>query len=294
MENNQVVEFERALLGSFLVNEKLFHGFKGRLEAEDFYDKKNGIIFDAISKIYDKGFEDIELKPIVEELKRANQLEAIGGAEYLAELMNQPALESNAQKYAQEIAAKADLRRIKQKLQKTLTDIDGAKASADDILGKVEQEILNTARGNEVKEFVDSASAIAQTIADIERRANGDTVSGVTVDLPSLDKLTGGFQRGDLIILAARPSMGKTALALNMATNASKRNNVAFFSLEMPLVQIMNRVLGSTAFIDGHKFREPRLLTENETKKISFAKEQIEKMNLYIDDTAGIKLSELV
>lgn len=208
--------------------------------------------------------------------------------------MDSPALDSNAAKYAEEIVAKANLRTIREQLQKTITEIDSAKADPQDVTAKLEQQILNTARGTEVKEFTDSATAIAQTIADIERRSNGETMSGITVDLPSLDKITGGFQRGDLIILAARPSMGKTALALNMAVNASKRYNVAFFSLEMPLVSIMNRVLGSTAFIDGHKFREPRLLTETESKKIAFAKEQIEKMNLYIDDTAGIKLSELV
>lgn len=295
MENNQVVELEKALIGAILVNEKAFHNVKGRLAADDFFDNKNKIIFQAISNVYDKGFEDIELAPIVNELLKNKQLDQIGGEEYLAVLMNQPGLESNITKYMQEISSKADLRRVKDRLSKIQKELEtSTNANADDVLERLEVEVLNTTRGTDVKEFVDAKTGINETIADLERKAAGEQVSGITVDLPSLDKMTGGFQKGDLIILAARPSMGKTALALNMAANASKRNNVAFFSLEMPMVQLYNRILSATAFIDGNKFRESKLLTDNEWKKITFAKEQIEKMNLYIDDTAGIKLSELV
>ena len=292
-KQNNVIELERALLGAILVNEKLFHNVKGRITAEEFFNDKNAMIFTAITELYDKGYEDVEVRPILNRLEEKGQLEKVG-AEYIASLIESPGLPSNVTNYMKEISDKASLRNLRGRIDVMQKELAHPDVDASAVLEKLENDIIGTNRGTEIKEFIDSKTAIAQTIEAIERRAAGEGVSGVAVDFPSLDKITGGFQKGDLIILAARPSMGKTALALNMAANAAKTNNVAFYSLEMPTQQLYTRILSFTAYIDGNKLRDARNLTENEIKKMYLAKDKIENMKLFIDDTSGIKLSELV
>lgn len=295
MENSiHAIELEKALLGAILVNEKLFHNIKGRITPQEFYDKKNAQLFAVILEIYDNGYEDIEVAPIVNRLKEKGLLEKIGGEEYIASLIKNPGFASNATNYMKEISDKAAVRDLKVRLAGMQKDLEKTDVDPSAVLDKFETDVLSTNRGTEVKEFIDSKTAIDQTIEALEKRAAGEGVSGVSVDLPSLDAITGGFQKGDLIILAARPSMGKTALALNMAASASKTHNVAFYSLEMPTNQLYNRILSFTAFIDGDKLRDSKNITDNEWRKIYLAKDKIENMNLFIDDTSGIKLSELV
>lgn len=262
---NNVIDLERALLGAILVDESLFHNITGRLEPADFSDDKNAILFETISNVYGKGFEDIELPPIINELKRTNNFEKIGGEQFLAELMQQPALSSNVQKYMEEIYLAADHRRFKGKVEalKAKLEKEGV-AGSEAAREQFENEALSAARGTSIKEFTNAKDGVANAIKDLERTASGDVAKGVAVDLPSLDEKTGGFQKGDLIILAARPSMGKTALALNMAANAARTKNVAFFSLEMPIAQLYNRIISFTAFVDGNKFRNSKNLTDNE------------------------------
>lgn len=265
MENSiHAIELEKALLGAILVNEKLFHNIKGRITPQEFYDKKNAQLFAVILEIYDNGYEDIEVAPIVNRLKEKGLLEKIGGEEYIASLIKNPGFASNATNYMKEISDKAAVRDLKVRLAGMQKDLEKTDVDPSAVLDKFETDVLSTNRGTEVKEFIDSKTAIDQTIEALEKRAAGEGVSGVSVDLPSLDAITGGFQKGDLIILAARPSMGKTALALNMAASASKTHNVAFYSLEMPTNQLYNRILSFTAFIDGDKLRDSKNITDNE------------------------------
>lgn len=291
--SNTVVEIEKSLLGAILVHEKLFYSIKGRMNAKDFFDKKNQIIFAAVEEIYDKGIEDIELPPIIEQLKKTNNLTKIGGENYLGMLMNNAGLQSNATKYMMEIIQKAELRNVKILLQSVSKEVDSA-TSAENILEILEQKVINSARGIQIKEFVNSKDGVENAVKALEARALGENISGISTGYAHLDKITGGFQNGDLIILAARPSMGKTALALNLATNIARKKNVAFFSLEMPIIQLWNRILSSKAYIHGNKIKSGQNLTAEENEKIYFAKEKLAKLNLFIDDTAGIKLPELV
>ena len=293
-ENAHAIEIERALLGAILVNEKSFHNIKGRLTADEFYDIKNSLIFQAIQDCFDAGYEEVEISPILSKLREEGNLEKAGGEVYIAELVKNAGLDANLGRYMKEISDKATLREIKEKSSKFLGELDDPAVDAAKVIDKFELDVLSTVRGEEVKEFMDSKNSIEATIKALEQRAAGENISGIPVEFPSLDNITGGFQRGDLIILAARPSMGKTALALNMAANASKKYKVAFFSLEMPTVQLYNRILSSTAFVNGSKLRDAKYLSENEWRKIYLAKDKLSKRTLFVDETAGIKLSELV
>ena len=288
-------DYETGLLGLILIHKNVFHTLKGKLHAQDFDDNRHKMILNAISTVYDKGFEDIEINPIVDQLKLDKNLNKIGGVDYLAYLMERPALKSNADKYIKIISERSDLKNVKKRIKKLSNDIENnVSESAESILEKVEIDILESIRGTKIREFIDSKTAIDLTIKKIEDRASGKEVSGIAVEYPSIDKITGGFQNGDLIIIAARPSMGKTAFALNMTANAASKKSVAFFSLEMSFDQIYNRIIGFTAYIDQGKLRDSKYLSKSEWNKIHASKPRIEKMKLFIDDTAGIKLSELV
>ena len=296
MIDKSVVNLENALLGAILVDENLFNlKIKGRLVANDFLDKNNQVLFKAISEIHEKGFDQIEIPALMQTLELNKEIEKIGGENYIAKLMSQPALNTNVDNYIQEIASQSNLREIKVKFNQVKKELDQKNAgSAEEVLEKFENDFLGMARGTKIKDFINSKSGVNVAIKNIEKKAAGEIVSGVPVDLPSIDKMTGGFQNGDLVIIAARPSMGKTALALNMAVNAATKKNVAFFSLEMSSIQLFNRILSFTAFIDGNKIRESSKLSDNEWKKIYLAKEKISKLNLFVDETSGIKLSELI
>ena len=288
-------EYEVGLLGLMLVDENAFHTIKGQIKTSDFQDRRHQIIFNTISKVYDKGFEEIEITPITDQLKKDKNFEKVGGLDYLALLMERPTLKTNVNKYIKIISERNNLKLFLERLKKLTTEIENAKLEkTDEILSKIEGDLLELIRGTKIKEFMDSKTAIDKAIKKIEDRASGKIVSGIAVGLPSLDRITGGMQNGDLIIIAARPSMGKTAFALNIASYASQKKNVALFSLEMPFEQIYNRIISFTAFVDQSKLRESQYLTKDEWNKIHASKSQIEKMNLFIDDTAGIKLSELV
>lgn len=290
---NNVIELERALLGAILINEKLFYKVKGQLDPQDFFDTKHELIFGAINQVYDQGIEDIELAPIVQHLSSQKKLAKAGGENYLAALIKEAGLASNIHKYIQAIAEKADLRKVKILLEKAKQKADKS-TSAEDILDIIEQQVLNNARQTKIKEFVDAKTGIEEAIKALESRINGDNISGISTGFAQLDEITSGFQKGDLVILAARPSMGKTALALNLAANIARKNSVAFFSLEMPLIQLWNRILSAASYIPGNKIKDGKNLTSQETEKIYLAKDKLAQLNLYIDDTAGIKLPELV
>ena len=293
MDNHQSVKLERALLGLILVNASSINKIRGYIVSADFFDKKNIIVFQTFMDIIDEGNE-IETTLVIHKLEKNEQLKAIGGDTYIMDLIESAGMESNIPKYIKEIADKAQLRKVKLVVKELQQEIDKSSADASDILEKVEQGILTATRDVKQKDFQDAESVVDNSLKKIEERAAQDGISGLPTEIPSLDVITSGLQKGDLIIVAARPSMGKTAFALNLAANIAKQSNVAFFSLEMPAEQLMNRILSFTGFIDGNKLKDSNKLTSDDWKKLYVASSKAKKLNLYIDDSAGVKLSELV
>lgn len=289
-----VVEYENSLLGAILVEPEKFEKIKGLIVAKDFYDVRNQIVFQAIDDISEQGFALIEPTPIIKLLKNENNLEKIGGPHYLDHLISEAGLHQNIPNYIENIIEKARMRDVIAELDYIKKEIDGKHLSADDVLEHVESNIIANSRDSKVTDFKDAKSIIDDVLKEIELKLSGKITSGIPTEFTQLDKATGGLHKGDFIIIAARPSMGKTAFALNLAANISKTKHVGIFSIEMSSKQLMNRILGFTGFIPTSKIQKPEYLSDSENRKLSIATDKLEKYNLYIDDTPGIKLAEIV
>ena len=291
--SHSVVEIEQSLLGLILINKKAILKVRGLLVSNDFFDKRNRIIFQSLNNLLDKNSE-IELPLLIADINKNNLLKEAGGVEYISSLVAAAGLFANVDSYIREIADKSQLRKVRNVITTLDKEIDKNDADAEIILEKVEQEILSATRDVQSKDFRTSEDIINAAIKDIEQRATSKGLTGIPSEYPSLDKITSGFQKGDLIILAARPSMGKTAFALNLAVNAAKLKNVAVFSLEMPSEQLFKRILGFTSFVDGYKITNPSMMDKDDFNKVYAAEEKIKNLKIFVDDSPGLKLAELL
>ena len=293
MNNHNTVELERALLGLLIVERQSIGNVINYLEPIDFFDMNNRIVYEAIIDISNNDM-DVEVATLVASLKKVGKLEKIGGINFISSLVNEAGLSANLSKFVKEISEKSQLRKVDGVLSNLSSEIKKSDVSAEEILEKVEQEILSTTRAVQTSDFEYSSDIVDQAIISIRDKASHDGISGLPSEYPSLDDMTSGFQKGDLIILAARPSMGKTAFALNLAANVSRDATVAIFSLEMPAIQLMNRIISFTGFIEGDKIREPNKMNDSDWTKFHQGSDQVKEMNIYVDDSAGLRLAELV
>uniref|UniRef100_A0A2C9KWB4 DNA 5'-3' helicase n=1 Tax=Biomphalaria glabrata TaxID=6526 RepID=A0A2C9KWB4_BIOGL len=242
MENKIVhasPELERAVLGHVITTKSL-NGVFGYLNPSDFTDKRNEIIYQALTEIQ-QGFAEnhLELVALISHLKDKKLLEKAGGHEYIASLIEEAALPANITKFIKTIEDKARLRKFTKDLEHIQLRLQNPSVTPDQMVDTVENQVLSSIRDVEIKGFEDSNSISTRVYSIIEKKAAGQAPSGIKTEFSDLDELTGGFQKGDLIILAARPSMGKTALALNLMANVAHRGEaVAFYSVEMGADQI--------------------------------------------------------
>lgn len=299
MENNKIIhaspELERAVLGH-VIYAKSLSGVSGYLTPEDFSDKRNEIIYRALSELQ-QGFADnhLEMVALISHLKDKKLLNQAGGHEYIASLLEEAALPANVSKFIKAIEDKARLRKLSSDIEDIKTKLANPSVTPDQMIETVETQVLTSIRDVEIKGFEPSTVIADRAHQNIEKKASGNILSGVKTEFKDLDNLTGGFQKGDLVILAARPSMGKTALALNMMANIAQRGDVvAFYSVEMPADQIFNRLFAMKGLIDASKLRDPKFMSPTDWKKLDIAREQTSKFKLFIDDTAGIKLMDLI
>lgn len=286
------VEYERSLLGTILVEHSMIDKVKGYISPNDFYDERNKVTFQAIEDLSDQGFS-IETTPILKLLENEGNT-GIVNDEYLSLLISEAGLPQNISKYMETIVEKSKMRDVIVELDALKSEIDKKHLSADDVLEQVEMNIISNARDSKVTEFKDAKTIVQEVLKEIDLKLSGKMASGIPTEFTKLDKTTGGLHKGDFIIVAARPSMGKTAFALNLAANVSKKKHVGIFSIEMSSTQLMNRVIGFTGFLSSSKIQKPEYMTDSEKKKLSIATDKVEKLKLYIDDTPGIKLAELV
>lgn len=294
MENNHsVIDIEKSLLGLILIEKKAIVKVRGLLVPADFFDKRNAIIFQSFNNLLDQNSE-IELPLLLADINKNNLMSQAGGIDYISSLVSEAGLFANIDSYVKAIADKSQLRKVQNVLKGLNKEVDKNDADAEILLEKVEQEILSATRDVQSKDFRTSKDVISSAIFDIEQRSTSKGLTGIPSEYPSLDKITSGFQNGDLIILAARPSMGKTAFALNLAANAAKAHKVAVFSLEMPSEQLFKRILGFTSFVDGYKITNPSLMGKDDFNKIYAAEERIKDLEIFVDDSPGLKLSELM
>jgi len=294
---------EKAVLGAMILDPDAILAVSGKLLPEHFYKPRHQQIYTAIVDLHERGIS-VDFTTLADELRRRNQLEAVGGPGYLASLVEVVFTPQNAEDHARIILGKHRLREIVRVTQEIHEQAMREDDDPDNLLAQAEQQIFNLSQGRESADFVEIGPLTIDTMTEIEdRRQRGGVTRGVATGFPVLDEWTGGFQPSDLLILAARPSIGKTALALNMALNvgAGLRNTtihpenarpVAIFSLEMSAAQVNMRMLSTISKVSMHKMRTG-MLNERDRKSLHAIARQLHEIPIYIDDTPSISILEL-
>ena len=292
MPNN--LEAEESVLGACFLSKYALEKASENLGPESFYSEKNAKIFSAMIALTEEK-TPLDITTITTYLKNKNELSAIGGVEYLTEVLNFVPTASNVDYYIKIVDETAILR----KLIETATNIAETGYQSDetvnDLLDNAEKKILNIVKRRKTSEFKTIKEVLTKTQSDLERLSeNKNEITGLATGWYDFDKITAGLHENEFIIIAARPAMGKTAFALNLATHVAmtQKKSVAIFNMEMSAEQLAMRILSSLGKIEGSKLRTGSLLNED-WKKIYGAISQLEDTNLVIDDTAGITIGEI-
>ena len=292
MPNDQ--DAEQSVLGACFLWPYALEKAIENLTPESFYNEKNAKIFSAMTEL-NESKTPIDITTITSELKRKNELNEVGGVEYLTEVVNFVPTASNVDYYIQTVEETALLR----SLIITATDIasEGYRTdeTVNEILDNSEKKILNIVKNRKSSEFRSIKDVLAKTQNDLERLSeNKGEITGIATGWYEFDRLTTGLHPNELIIIAARPAMGKTAFALNLATHAAMEQDksVAVFNLEMSAEQLALRIISSLGQLEGFKLRTGNLMN-NDWKRINEAISRLSKTNLVIDDTPGITIGEI-
>ncbi|WP_137596756.1 replicative DNA helicase [Paucilactobacillus kaifaensis] len=290
----QNIEAEKAVLGAaFLSGDALVEAME-YVQPEDFYRRAHQIIFQKMVDLNDQD-KPIDALTMREQLDKTNQLEDIGGFSYIVELAEAVPTAANVIYYAKIVQEKSVLR----KLISTATDIVTRSYTGEeevpDLLDEAERSILNVAETRNQDGFKEIKDVLKEAFEEIDRLSQNDSdVTGLSTGYPQLDKMTTGLHEDELVILAARPAVGKTAFALNIAQNVGTQTDktVAIFSLEMSAQSLVNRMLCAEGSIDANHLRTGQL-SEEEWRNLVVAMGSLSKTSIYIDDTAGIKIAEI-
>lgn len=290
----QNLDAEVSLLGAVLIDEEVLTRVSDTLATDDFYDKRHRTIFEAMIKLYEQ-HKPVDLLTLSDELKNKDVLEAIGGMDYLSELTNMVPTSANAEHYAEIITQKA----MRRRLIKAAGDIAELGYEEDqmvaELLEKAEAEIFAVSDKNLRNDLVSLEYILSESFDRLdELHKNKGGIRGLPTGWRDLDTMTAGLQRSDLIILAARPAMGKTTLVTNLAYNvASKtKQSVLFFSLEMSKEQLVDRMLADAAGVDSWNIRTGNL-SDDDFEKLSTAMGEMAEAPIYIDDTPGVSVLEM-
>lgn len=291
----QNVEAEQAVLGAMMLDHNAVITAMEVLQPHDFYREIHRTIFEAMENLHREN-KEIDLITLPEELRRMKKLDAAGGLEYVLSLPNLVATAANIEYHANIVKDKAMTR----DLITTCTDLtteayDGAK-EADELIDDAERKIFHLAENKKSGDFDPVGKVVEDTLDKISKLyENKAGLTGLPTGFRDLDKLTSGLQPSDLILIAARPSMGKTAFTLNIAQNVGVRQHktVAFFSLEMSKEQLVQRLLCQISHIDSQKLRTGQLNTDKDWAQLTDACDKLYQAPIYIDDTPGISVSEM-
>ena len=297
----QNIEAEQSVLGAMLIDKEAIAKATEILSAEDFYREAHRVIFSAMLEIYNKN-EAVDMITVTDILRRDNKLEDVGGIAYITSLANVVLTAANVKYHAEIVAEKSVLRQ----LVKVSTEIAAMGYEANDevgvLLDTAESRILEISNRKKRADFTPISAVLMDSVQNIEKLLNNKGgLTGIPTGFNDLDKLTSGLHPSDFIILAARPSMGKTALALNIVQNVALRahkrvggdpRSVAFFSLEMSKEQLVNRMLCAEANIDSQRLRIGEM-KEDDWTHLWDACDVMSKAKIYIDDTAGITVMDM-
>ncbi|WP_420319393.1 replicative DNA helicase [Gorillibacterium massiliense] len=290
----QNVEAEQAVLGAILLDAETLVTAMERLRSDDFYKNEHRFIFEGMITLAE-GNEPIDLITLTAKLQSKGQLEEAGGVVYLTELANAVPTAANMEYYAQIVEEKSMLRRL---IRAATQIVSNGYASEDDVgglLSEAEQRILEISNRRSSTGFVSIRDVLMEVFERVEfLHQNKGGTTGIGSGFRDLDKMTSGFQRSDLIIVAARPSVGKTAFALNIAQNVGVREKetVAIFSLEMGAAQLVQRMICAEANVDATRLRTG-FLESDDWEKMTMAIGSLSEANIYIDDSPSVTVADI-
>ena len=285
---------EQAVLGAVFLSQDALIEAMEYVEADDFYQHANQLVFQAMMNLNDEE-EPVDVVTVQNELDRQNQIEDIGGVSYLAELANAVPTAANTSYYAKIVKNKSVLRRLINAATSIVSRSFEEDEDVDSIIDQSEKDIMDVSENRNHKGFRRISDVVKSSFEEIDKLYDQDSdVTGLSTGYKDLDAMTTGLHKDELIILAARPGVGKTAFALNLAQNAATKSNatVAIFSLEMGAEQLVNRMLCSEGSIDANSLRTGKL-DENQWNSLVVAMGSLSRTNVYIDDTPGVKMAEI-
>lgn len=288
------VEAEQAVLGSMLTDKDAVISAIEVLKEDDFYRTDNKSIYEAIINLYNRA-EPIDIITVKSELESLGKFEQVGGLEYLASLPDKVPTTANAIKYIKIVEEKSTLRTLIKTANEIIELGYDPTEDVSDIMEGAEKKIFNIMQNNDKKSYSPIKDILVDSFTQLEELYNRKQhITGVPSGFTELDYKTAGFHGSDLVLIAARPAMGKSAFALNIATNVAVRANVpvAIFSLEMSKEQMVNRILCSEAMVDSNKVRTGKL-EEDDWTKLAGSIGPLSDAEIYIDDTPGISVMEI-
>lgn len=290
----QNLEAEMSLLGAILIDDEVLANVSDRLKAQDFYDKRHAAVYAAMFRLYEH-HKPVDLLTLSDELTKKNQLDTVGGSSYLTELTNYVPTAAHAEAYADMIVQKA----VRRRLIKASSDIAELGFDEDtniqELLETAESELFSVSETSVKQDLVSLEQILTESFDRIEElHRDRNKLRGIRTGWRDLDNMTAGLQRSDLIILAARPSMGKTALVTNLAYNVATKANqsVLFFSLEMSKEQLVDRMLADASGVDAWNIRTGNL-NDEDFEKLSNAMGEMAEAPIFIDDTPGLSVLEM-
>lgn len=305
MENEQImqnernmpndIESERSVLGAILLNNDCINLVYEKIKnSEYFYRSNNREIYDAMCELL-KADTPIDMVTLSSELLKRGMLDNVGGITYLTELTGAVPSVANVEHYADIVVEKYKLRRLITELSRSVSECYGSEREAKEIIEGAESSLFNISMNNEASKLSHVRETVDEVYEEIRQRyLNHGKTRGVPTGFAEIDQMTGGLQPANLVIIAGRPSMGKTSLAMNMASHVAmiEKKSVAFFSLEMSRNDLLMRLMGTAAGVDGNKIRSGDL-NDDDWERIYDATELLNNSKLYIDDTTQIGVTEI-
>lgn len=291
----QNVEAEQAVLGAMMLEHNAVVAAMEKLRPGDFYREVHRTIFEAMEHLHHDN-KEVDVITLPEELRRMKKLDDVGGLEYILSLPNLVATAANIEYHANIVAEKALARNIITTCTELTSEAYDGEKEPEDLLDDAERRILQISESKRRGDFAPVGVVVEETLDKITKLyENKAGITGLPTGFRDLDRLTSGLQPSDLILVAARPSMGKTAFTLNIAQNVGVKQHktVAFFSLEMSQEQLVQRLLCQSAHIDSQKLRTGQLNSDDEWTKLTDACDKLYQAPIYIDDTPGISVTEM-
>lgn len=288
------LEAERSVIGSILMDNELISSATELLSGDDFYSKQNGLVFDAMSELYQER-KPIDPVTLSDKLKEKNAPEEMNSPEFVKEILNAVPTSANLKHYAQIVYEKSTLRKLIRITENISKDCYQAQDKLEDILEATEKNIFNLVQSRNTREYVPMSDIVIEVLKKIEQASKTKGhITGLSTGFADLDFKTAGLQPSDFILIAARPSMGKTAFSLSVLDHVvvKKQLSAAIFSLEMSKEQLVNRLLAMEARIDAQNIRSGNL-SDEEWENLVNASEVLGSSKLIIDDTPGISVAEM-